>query len=169
MKQEFIKNILLQLLLILVQIFICNHVMLFNIAVGFVFIYLIISMPVNMGTPALLTWAFLTGLTIDIFSDTPGVNALSCTLLAICKRPVLFAYITRDDRTKEIAPTMVALGFFTYAKYLLTMAAIYCSCVFLIEYFSFADIQEMFLLICSSTLLTALLLLGIDVVTNPRN
>lgn len=169
MRQEFIKYILLQILLIAIQIFICNHIMLFNVAMGFVFIYLIISIPINTGTPLLLTWGFIVGLIIDIFSDTPGVNALSCTLLAMVKRPTLFAYITKDDRTKEIEPTMSSLGFFTYVKYLLTMCLIYCILVFVIEYFTFADIQELILLIASSTLLTSILLLGVDAVASPKH
>lgn len=150
------------LCLILVQVLICNHIMLFNVAMIFVFIYVMINLPLDLDTGWLLTWAFLGGLAVDIFSDTPGVNSLSCTLLAIIKRPVFYAYIPRDDRTKNIEPSLASLGFSVYSKYLLTMVAAYCLMVFTIEYCSFADIKEILIMSASSALVSFLILLGID-------
>lgn len=162
MVKNIIINIGITLCLILVQVLICNHIMLFNVAMAFIFIYILISLPMNMNTNYLLTWAFLAGFIVDLFSDTPGVNALSCTLLAMAKRPVLYAYIPKDDRTKDIEPSLSTLGFAVYGKYLFTMVAIYCFLVFAIEYFSFAGIKEIVILAGASTLFTFVLLLGID-------
>ena len=41
--------------------------------------------------------AFSTFLVFVVFSNTVGVNSLACTLLAIIKRPVFYAYIPKDD------------------------------------------------------------------------
>ncbi|MBD5197427.1 MAG: hypothetical protein HDS89_08260 [Bacteroidales bacterium] len=109
-----------------------------------------------------MTWAFLSGLTVDVFSDTLGVNALACTILAILKRPVFFAYIPKDDRTKEINPSISELGISIYAKYLLTMVVAYCVLVFAIEYMSITDIKEIALMSLSSAVFTFLILLGLD-------
>lgn len=74
-------NILLSILLLVpVQAIIFNNLILFNVAVPLVFIYVIISLPVTLGTNISLTLAFITGLAVDIFGDTQGVNALACTL-----------------------------------------------------------------------------------------
>ncbi len=116
----------------------------------------------TLSTNWLLTWAFLSGFIVDLFSDTPGVNSLSCILLAVVKRPVLYAYIPKDDRTKDIQPSLANLGFAAYAKYLLTMSVIYCFMVFIIEYFSFGDVKEIVIMASSSSVLTFGLLLGID-------
>ena len=83
MGKIIVQNILILICLILVQVLICNHIMLFNIAMVFVFIYVVISLPLNLSTGWLLTWAFFSGLVVDIFSNTVGVNSLACTLLAI--------------------------------------------------------------------------------------
>lgn len=155
-------NLIILLCLVLVQIFICNHIMLFNVATAFVFIYVIINLPMNLNTNYLLTWAFFAGLIVDIFSDTLGVNTLSCTLLAMIKRPVLYAYIPKDDRTKNIEPSLASLGFSVYTKYLLSMSAIYCFLIFFIEYFNFADIKEIAIMGGASALFTFLILLGLD-------
>ena len=121
MGKNFFLNFAITAVLIIIQVLICNHIMLFNVAMAFIFIYMIIRLPVDLKTDWLLTWAFFSGLVVDIFSDTPGVNALACTLLAIIKKPMLFAYVPRDDRTKNITPSLKELGFSVYGKYLLTM------------------------------------------------
>lgn len=162
MGRNILRNILILACLIIVQVLICNHIMLFNVAMIFVFIYVIISLPMDLDTGWLLTWAFAGGLVVDIFSDTPGVNSLACTILAIIKRPAFYAYIPKDDRTKNIEPSLASLGFGVYGKYLFTMVAAYCTLVFTIEYFSFADIKEILIMSTASAVSTFLILLGID-------
>lgn len=104
---------------------------------------------------------------MDIFSNTVGVNSLACTLLAIIKRPVFYAYIPKDDRTKNIEPSLATVGFGVYGKYLFTMTAAYCLMVFTIEYLSFADIEEILIMGMASAVFTFLILLGIDsLITN---
>lgn len=168
MDKTLISNFALLALLIIVQVLICNNIMLFNVAMAFVFIYVIIRLPIDLSTSWLLTWAFFSGLVVDIFSDTPGVNSLSCTLLAMLKRPMLYAYVPRDDRTKDIIPSLSSLGFTVYAKYMLSMSAVFCFLEFTIEYFNFADVKEIVIMTASSSILTFLILLGIDSMTARR-
>lgn len=149
-------------ILVLIQVLICNHIVLFSIAVPMVFIYFIVRLPIAMKISLVMTLAFLLGLTIDIFSDTPGVNSLSCTLIAVMRRPLLYAYVARDDRTKEIIPSVSSLGVAVYSKFLFSMAIIYCLLVFAIEYFNFADIKDIVVMSAASGLLSFLLMLGVD-------
>lgn len=162
MNRSFFVNVTILILLVIIQVLIFNHIILFNVAISFVFIYTIVSLPMNLKTDWLLTWAFISGVLVDLFSDTPGVNALSCTLLAMVKRPVLYAYIPKDDHTKNVEPSLYSLGFSVYSKYLLTMSAIYCALVFTIEYFNFAAVKEIVIMSVSSSVFTFLLLLAID-------
>lgn len=146
----------------LIQMLICNHIILFGVAVPLVFVYFIVRAPMNLNRNVLLTLSFLLGLSVDIVSDTPGVNALACTLLAMLKRPVFFAYVQREDRVLDIIPNIVTLGPALYCKYMFTLVGIFCLLVFSIEYFSFADVQIIVLMAASSSLLTFVLLLGVD-------
>ncbi len=152
------------------QVLICNHIILFGVAMPLLSVYFIIRMPMSMKMSMLLTLSFLLGLIIDIWSDTLGLNALACTITAGIKRPALYAYVQRDDRVKEIIPNIATLGLGNYCKYMLTMVCIYSLLVFTIEYFSFADIKEIIILTLGSSLLTFLLLLGLDsLITVRRN
>ena len=168
MDKTLVSNIALTCLLIVIQVLVCNNIMLFNVAMAFVFIYVIIRLPMDLSTSWVLTWAFFAGLAVDVFSDTPGVNSLACTLFAMLKRPMLYAYVPRDDRTKDIIPSLSSLGFSVYAKYLLSMAMVYCLLTFTIEYFNFADVKEIVIMTVSSSILTFLILLGIDSITARR-
>ena len=160
---------LLFVVLILVQVLICNHIMLFNVAVPFIFIYFILRLPVGMSRILLLTLAFVMGLLIDVFSDTPGVNSLASTLLAMMKRPVFYAYVPRDDKTKIIVPSIASVGWQNYSKFALTMSALFCFIAFSIEYFSFAGIQDILILTAGSAVLTFALIIAVDSLMNANS
>lgn len=162
MTKETLKFAGIFIAMILLQVLICNHIALFNVAVPIIFIYFIVRLPIDLGHGWLFTLSFLMGLIIDICSDTPGVNALASTLLSGVKRPVFFAYVPRDDKSKIVAPSISTLGAAAYCKYLVTMVAIYCVLVFSIEYFNFADIKEIVILSASSCILSFTILLAID-------
>ena len=155
--------------MLLLQTLIFNHVVLFHVAVPVVFIYFIIRMSTGLSQNVLLTLSFLLGLCVDIFSDTPGVNALCCTILAGVKKSVFYLYVQRDDNNKDIIPSISRLGILDYSKYLLTMTAIYCVLTFSVEYFSLASFKDIVIAAVSSTILSFILMLGLDsLIITPR-
>lgn len=162
MNKTIITYIVLFIGLILAQVLLMDRIALFNTAVCFIFIYFIIRLPMDLGTNMLLTLGFLTGLTVDMMSDTPGVNALSCTVLASLKRPVFFAYEQHDDTNRGIEPGMASMGWLNYSKYLLSMCAIYSLLAFSIEFMSFASVEMIIVMAASSSLFTFLVLMALD-------
>ena len=162
MNKDILKFSVLFFIMLLLQVLICNHIAIFNVAVPIIFIYFIIRLPISIGQGWLFTLSFLLGLIVDICADTPGVNALSCTLLAALKKPIYYAYVPKDDKTMDLIPSISSLGVATYCKFLVTLIGIYCILVFSIEYFSFADVKVVVILSASSCLLTFITLLAID-------
>lgn len=169
MAKEILGYLLLFVLLILAQVLIFNHIVLFSVAVAFIFIYFIISLPMSLPTNGLLILAFITGFIVDIFSDTPGVNTLSCVILAILKRPIFYAYVPRDDKTKVMHPTIFTLGWSVYSKYLLTMCGIYCFLVFCIEYFSFSSVKDILIMSVSGTIFTFIVNLALGCILDRKS
>lgn len=157
-----LKYVLLFVLLVLVQALICNNVLLFGVAIPFVFIYFVLVLPINTNTNMLLSLAFLIGFLVDLFSDTLGLNSLACLLLAVLKKPVFYSYVPREDKYISIVPCISSLGWWVYLKYTLSLSAIFCFLVFGIELLSFASIGSIALMAVSSTVLTVLLLMAID-------
>lgn len=168
MNKQTLAMALLYVLLILVQVLICNHIMLFHLAVPFIFIYFILRIPIGVSQITELTLAFFMGFLIDLFSDTPGVNALASTILAAIKPTVFYAYVTRDDKTKRIIPAINTIGWQDYSKYAITMCLIFSFLVFTIEFFSFAGIEEIVLMSLSSAVLTFALVIAMDSLVNSK-
>ncbi|MDE5586178.1 MAG: rod shape-determining protein MreD [Muribaculaceae bacterium] len=166
MNKSVISYILLFVILVFVQILLMNHIELFGSAVCFIFIYFLIKLPINLSTNWLLTIGFILGLTVDILSDTPGLNALCCTILASLKRPVFFAYEQHDDNKRNISPSIATMGFFNFSKYIFSIAAIYCLLDFFVEFINFSDILGILIKAGASTAFTFIVMLAIDSLVN---
>ena len=162
MSKIILNYIILFFICILMQALIFNRIILFHVAIPIVFIYFIIRLPIDLKLPYLFTLAFIIGIIIDIFSDTPGVNALACVLIAAIRKPIYFAYMDKDDNTIKLTPGVSTMGLMEYAKYLLTFIFIYSLLVFTIEYFSFADVKGIVIMSAASSVLTFIILLATD-------
>ncbi len=165
MTKTIIHFILLAVVLLLVQV-VCNKVMLLGIAMPIVFIYVIMRLPVSLHVNWVLTIAFLLGLIVDVFNDTPGMNALSCTLLAALCRPMFRAYAPRDIQEDGLLPSMLSMGGWSYFKYALTLTLFYVAVLFLIQAFTLRDWLLTLERIGASAALSLVLILGIDSLVN---
>ena len=95
MSKTILQFIFKCVVLILAQVVIFNNIVLFNAVVPFVFIYIIISAPVTWSVNVVLTIGFFSGMAVDAFSNTQGVNALACTVLASAVSCLLPVYAAR--------------------------------------------------------------------------
>ncbi len=159
----------ISLVLLLVQVVVLNRICLFGMAVPFAFIYIILRLPLTMSKEWLFTIAFTIGLTVDVFSDTGGINTIGCLSIAALRRPILHLYFPREDELTDPFPSIHSLGMLTYFKYTLSITAIFCIIVFLLEDLSFFRIWHLVECILTSTILTTALLIGIDSLTLPRH
>lgn len=162
MNTTVLRFFFLSLLMVLLQVVVFNHIHLFGIAVPLVFIYVIIKMPLSVSTTVLLTVSFFLGLAVDIFSNTPGMNALACTILAFLRRPVIALYLPHGDDYVADEPSIRGFGTWLFVRYALTLVLIYCILLFLIEAFSLFDPLYLILHVIGSTLLTFVLILCFD-------
>ena len=169
MSKTLLQFIILGLALVLAQAIVFNHICLFNVAVPMVFIYLIVRLPIILSLNWVLTISFALGLIVDIFSDTYGMNTVACTVLAALRRPVLRLYVPREEDIIRPEPSMLSLGVAVYVKYLFSITLIYCTLIFVIEAFTFFHPLQLVLRIISSTLLSLLIMLGIDALMTPSS
>lgn len=169
MAKSIMQFTLLFLILVLLQVLIFNHLYLFHTALPLAFIYFIMRLPVSLSTITVLTLSFFLGLTIDVFSNTPGMNALACTILGFIKLPLLHLYTPREDDHNNLEPSIKSLGSTVYTKYALSASFIYCTLFFLIESFTFFNSLTLALRIAGSTILTFIVIMCIDFLINQRS
>ena len=82
--------------LVLLQVLILNNVHIAGYATPFLYIYLILKFESDVPRNALMLWAFFLGLAVDVFSDTPGMNAAATVLLAFLRPTFLRLFVPRD-------------------------------------------------------------------------
>ncbi len=162
MTKTIIHLVALAIAMILVQT-VCNKIILFDLAVPLLFIYVILRLPMSWHNNIVLTVAFVMGLLVDVFNNTPGMNALSCTLLAGVRHSVFNAYVPRENEmAADTMPSVRSMGLGVYSKYMMTLVLIYCTAVFFIQAFTVRDVLLTLGRIVASTALTSLILLGLD-------
>jgi hypothetical protein len=98
--------------------------------------------------------SFLTGLTIDLFTGSPGMHA-SATLLAGFSRPIVLRLIApRDGYESGSDLSMAAYGFRWFFIYTTTIVLIHHTTLFFLEVFRFADFFRTIFRILLSSLFT---------------
>ncbi|MDE6207531.1 MAG: hypothetical protein K2M55_06960 [Muribaculaceae bacterium] len=165
MTKFVIRYIITLLLLIPAQAIIFNHLVLFDVAVPLVFIYLIVMLPVTIGTNVSMLVAFAAGLLLDVFCDTPGVNALCATVLSFARKPIFHLYVSTDDDLAARPPSSLSMGHTVFMKYLLSMVVAYCTMYFTVEAFQFFNFRLLVLRILASSLYTFILLYALDCIS----
>ncbi len=169
MGKTALNFVILFFVLIISQVVICNNICLFNTAIPIIFIYLIVRLPLTLNINIVLTIAFLTGLLVDIFSNTQGMNALACTILSFVRRHILRLYVPREEDISDDGVSIKSIGFTSYFKFLLTIVFLYCAMIFTIESFSFFNPLRLISQILSSTTFSFIIILGIDRIANKQS
>lgn len=163
-----VKYALAFVLLTLAQAVVFDRLVLFGVAAPLVFLYLITSLPVTLGTSLSVALGFAAGFSVDVFADTLGLNALCCTILAFVRKPVFHLYVSYDDDLAGMPPSSQSMGTASFLKYLLTMVALYCVLLFAIEALQLFNVLLMAERIVASTVYTFILLYALDCISPKR-
>lgn len=139
--------------LVLLQVLVLNQVHIGGYATPFFYIYFILKFNSRIGRNELMLWAFALGLTVDMFGNTPGMNAAAATCLAFF-RGSLMRLVTLRDMDEGFRPGIKSLGFSSFVRYSLLTCTLFCSLLLLIDTFSFFNLTVLFFKILASTLST---------------
>ena len=158
---DTLQRLLIFVVLVLAQGLVLNRIQLFHCATPLLYTYFIIIFPLNYPKWAMLVWGFLLGLSIDMFSNTPGLAAASTTFIAALQPYLLQLFIPRDagDHVRSSAAT---LGFSQFATLATIMVTLFCLVFFALEAFNFYDWQQWLLCVAGSALLTLILIFALE-------
>lgn len=161
MKIEIIEKLAAFFALCLVQVLVLNHINLLGCATPILYVYFILSFRRGFPKWAILLWSFMLGLCVDLFSNTPGVAASSCTIAGLLQPLLLSAFITRDS-PDDLKPSMKAMGTAKYIWYTIIGTLVYNALFFTTESFNFFNWRQWLLNIGGSTVLTVLTIAVIE-------
>ena len=159
MSRIILINLVRFIVLVLLQVFLLKNITLYNLSTPYLYILFILLLPFETPNLVLFALAFILGLTIDAFYDTPGLHAAACVVLALVR--VLFISITvqKDGFDNEPEPTLSIMGFRWFFTYVLILTLFHHFFLLNLEVFSFSEIQYTLSRVVLSSLFTVFLIL----------
>lgn len=158
---EHIERVIMFVVLLLVQVLILNNIHLFQVATPLLYLFFVITFRRGMPKWIILTYSFLLGLLLDIFTNTPGLAAGTMTLIAVIQ-PYLLETLTPRDSAENMRVSVSTMGFGKFVTFSAILVSIYCVVFFALEAFNFFEWQMWLLRAVSSALLTLLFVLAIE-------
>lgn len=161
MIQDYIHRIGWFAGLLLAQVFILNNIHIAGFATPFAYIYLVLKFPSDTGRKEQMLWAFALGLAVDLFADTPGMNAAASVLLAFACPTLLRLFVPRD-MSDSFIPGFRTMGPGPFIKYVSAGTLLHHAMLYAIEYFSVAHLGMAALHILASSILTVAFIAAIE-------
>ncbi|MDF2158929.1 rod shape-determining protein MreD [Algoriphagus sp. CAU 1675] len=142
--RSLISFLAFAILIILAQILLLKNLALFGVAFGFLYVMVILDLPISIKPIPLLLIGFGLGLFIDVFYDTTGMHAASATLLGFI-RPHWLKLVSPtggyDDNNK---PNLREMGLSWYITYALPLVLAYTLVFFLVDTWGTGNLLEAF-------------------------
>ena len=144
-----------------VQVLLFNHIHLFGYATAYIYLLFVLKMPRFATRNEQMMWAFALGLIVDMFGNTPGINAAAATVLAFMRNYIL-AMFTPNGMSEDFVPGTRVLRWGAYIGYAAISTTLFCIVLFMLELFTLARPLHLIISVASSTLLTLLFVTAIE-------
>lgn len=163
---SLLNRILWFISLVALQVVVFNHVHIMGYATPLPYIYLLLIFHSHTPRWKYILWAFIAGLTVDLFSKCPGENAAAATLLGLIVPKLRDAFAPADQSDEGFTPSPRTMKWRRFISYALIAALIYCLTFTIIEHFSFLHLREMAIDFAASTALTLTIILAFEKIKN---
>jgi rod shape-determining protein MreD len=156
MIKHVVKILIYFVFYIALQVLVLNNIHLFRIMTPFLYLYIIIKIPVSITRSQVIAISFMVGLVIDIFSNTQGMHMAACSLAGMVRNPLMYTF-SGKELTEEDTPSYQTLGVTSFMKYVISLVALHHVILFLVESISLFDpvflIFRIFACVCLTVLL----------------
>jgi len=166
MNSTLIVNFFRFILLLAMQIIVFNNMNFYGYISPFPYILFIILYPVNGNKTVLLASSFILGLIMDMFTNSGGVHATACLILAYF-RPYIFKFsfgLSYEYQTVKLNDVLTPERF----SFLLIATLLHHIILFTLEAFEFSFILDVLLRTLLSAAFTLLLCITIIYLIKPN-
>ncbi len=152
-------NIVRFFFLIFLQALVLNHIYLGGLINPYLYIYFILLLPFSVPGWMLLMSSFLLGAGVDLFTNTLGLNAAACVLMAFF-RPMVINLVSSDANSLiGETPSLRNQGVKWFVYYAAILTLIHHFALFYLEVFRFSEFLMTFLRVILSAAFTMLLMM----------
>lgn len=133
------KNIIRFVLLLLLQVFVLNKVLLQQFINPYIYLLFILLLPFNIPRWLLLFGGLAMGLSLDAFMNTMGMHAAACVLIAYL-RPFIINVLSPQGGFEVVqqTPSIASMGFRAFMVYAIILVLVHHVVYFSLEVFGFA-------------------------------
>lgn len=166
MNSSLLLSIFRFIILIALQVLIFNNIKLFGYLNPFPYVLFIILYPVNSSKSLLLIMSFFMGIILDMFSDTGGIHAAACVILAFI-RPSIFKFsfgLSYEYQTIKIAEKIT----YERTSFIVISVFIHHFIIYMLELSRFGLILDIFLRTIFNTIFTTLICVLIIYLIKPN-
>jgi hypothetical protein len=138
---DLVRNTVRFVLFILVQYYVLFQIRpLHQFVVPYVYYLYVLWLPFSMSRMSLMFVSFVFGLTLDYFTQTPGLHAAACTLLAYVRGFVVNILIPQEGAEQNYrSPSPVSMGWAPYAIYVLVLTLVHHIYLVFLEWLQFGS------------------------------
>lgn len=155
------------MILAFIQVLIFSQIHLFGYATAHIYLIFLLKLPRFTSRNEQMLWAFLFGLVVDIFGNTPGINACAATAMAFARGYILESF-TQKGVADDFVPGIHTINVAGYIMYATLCLLLFYSVLFLLELFTIHYPLTLLASIAASTLLTLLFTLVIECFTRKK-
>jgi rod shape-determining protein MreD len=155
---KILINLLRFIVLVALQVFLLKNMVIYGLNVPYLYILFIILLPFETPNWLLFTLSFLLGISIDLFSDTLGLHATACIIMAFFRTVIIRVTVQEDSFDNEPEPTLGIMGFRWFFFYALILTLIHHFFLLNFEVFSFSEIPSTLSRVFISSLFTLILI-----------
>ncbi|MEO6837034.1 MAG: rod shape-determining protein MreD [Ginsengibacter sp.] len=161
-----VKNIIRFCLFILAQVYILDQIPpLHRLVTPYIYFLFILWLPFKMGRRMQMLMAFALGFTLDCFTNSYGLHAAPCVLIAYFRPFLINLLISQEGAESNYnEPSIQSMGFAPYFTYVTILTFVHHCFLFFLEALQTGGYFYFILKSLSSTVISLLLILLIELI-----
>jgi len=162
---DLLKNIIRFVLFISLQVFILDNIPpLHRFIIPVIYYLFILWLPFSVPRFWLLVLGFITGLSIDYFTTTPGLHAAACVLIAYARPFIVNLLIPKDNSEFNYRePSARAMGWAPFSVYVFILTFLHHGYLIFLEWLQFGTFLDFLIKVLATTGISMLLILTAEV------
>ena len=161
---DLVKNIFRLIIFIVVQVYVLDKLPpLHRFIIPYLYFLFILWLPFSISRFGLLLVGFLTGLILDYFTQTPGLHAAACLLVAYARPFIINVLIPKDTTEFNYSePSARVMGWAPYSVYVLVLTFLHHTYLTLLEWLQFGSFLDFIIKVFSTTAISLLLIFTVE-------
>jgi hypothetical protein len=158
---DVLKNIVRFAVFIIVQVYILDKLpALHQFIIPYLYFLFILWLPFSVSRAGLLFIGFITGITLDTFTNSPGLHAAPCVLIAYLRPFVINVLSPKDTAGFTYSePSPKAMGWTPYLVYVFVLTLFHHGYMVFLEWLSFGGFFRFFIKVLATTAISMLLII----------